>query len=57
MQGDNATERMHRAVQSLEQTLRRLEFLRAKARVLDRHRDLFVALAEHERTERDGDRR
>ncbi len=56
MQGEDATERMHRAVRSLEQALRRLRFERAKTIVLDRHRDLFERLAEHERREREGER-
>ena len=40
---------MHEAVRALEQTMRRLRFERAKARVLDKHGELFERLAASER--------
>lgn len=52
MQGDE-TERMREAVRSLDETLKRVLFERAKAIALDRHRDLYALLAEHERRERE----
>lgn len=52
MQGSIAA--MREAVRALDETTRRLRFERAKDAVIDRHRDLYAALAEHERREREG---
>lgn len=52
MQGLTAVEAMRQAVRALEETARRLKFERAKARVLEKHRELFARLAKHERDER-----
>lgn len=47
MQG--AVDSMHEAVRALEMTVARLRFERAKARVLEKHGELFERLAASER--------
>lgn len=47
-----SVEHMRQAVRSLELTLRRLRFERAKDQVLSKHAELFRRLAENERAER-----